>query len=150
MKTVTEEIADLRAMDAAALSERYEVLYGRPPRVRHREHLWRKCAWKLQEQRLGGLSGTARRKLDSLMSEIELPSQEPLRGVVKEPDPLAPGATLQREWRNQHIEVRVLDRGFEYDGVVYRSLSAIAERITGTHWNGKAFFGVTQRKAAKR
>ena len=31
---------------------------------------------------------------------------------------------------------------FEFEGEMYRSLSAIADKITGTHWNGKKFFGV--------
>ena len=43
----------------------------------------------------------------------------------------------------------VLDEGFEYDGVVYRSLSAVATAITGSHWNGKLFFGITKRKKTK-
>ena len=40
------------------------------------------------------------------------------------------------------LDVTVLDDGFEYDGQVYRSLSAIAKEITGTVWNGPAFFGL--------
>ena len=33
-------------------------------------------------------------------------------------------------------------RTYEYDGAVYKSLSAVARLITGTRWNGKLFFGV--------
>ena len=32
--------------------------------------------------------------------------------------------------------------GFEYDGRTYRSLSAVAKRITGQQWNGFLFFGL--------
>jgi putative bacteriophage related protein len=38
--------------------------------------------------------------------------------------------------------VKVLENGFEYDGVEYSSLSAIARKITGTNWNGFKFFGL--------
>lgn len=58
-----------------------------------------------------------------------------------------PGTLIRRIHANREIVVRVLDRGFEYDGRPYRSLSAIAKRITGAHWNGLLFFGlVTQEK----
>ncbi|CCO22330.1 DUF2924 domain-containing protein [Maridesulfovibrio hydrothermalis] len=34
------------------------------------------------------------------------------------------------------------DSGYEYDGRIFRSLSAVAREITGTRWNGKIFFGL--------
>ena len=50
---------------------------------------------------------------------------------------------LCRDWKGKTYEVLVRqDGGFEFDGEIYRSLTAIAEKITGTHWNGKKFFGV--------
>ena len=33
--------------------------------------------------------------------------------------------------------------GFEFDGEIYRSLSAIAQEVTGTKWNGFLFFSLT-------
>ena len=42
------------------------------------------------------------------------------------------------------IQVKVLERGFEYDGETHRSLSSVARAITGAHWNGMAFFGLFQ------
>ena len=35
--------------------------------------------------------------------------------------------------------------GFEYEGRRYRSLTVIAERITGAHWSGPRFFGLGKR-----
>ena len=53
------------------------------------------------------------------------------------------GTRFQRDWKGKTYEVIVHEDGqYEYDGVKYRSLSAIADRITGSHWNGKKFFGV--------
>ena len=37
---------------------------------------------------------------------------------------------------------------FEYEGERYRSLTVIAERITGAHWSGPRFFGLTKRVRA--
>ncbi len=153
MKSIPEEIAELRALDAAALVVRYEVLFGRPPRVKHREYLWKRCAWKVQEQRLGGLSGAAQRRLEELIAEIDLPIAERARTVTgrvcgKVSSEPSSGTTLVREWRGQRVEVRVLDDGFEWGGVRYRSLSAVAKAVTGSHWNGKLFFGLRARKGA--
>ncbi len=51
-----------------------------------------------------------------------------------------------KDYRGKTIIVRVLDRGFEYDGRKFTSLSAIALDITGTKWNGWAFFGMVKKE----
>ena len=53
------------------------------------------------------------------------------------------GARIVKEWKGKIYTVIITADGrHEYDGEVYRSLSAVADKITGTHWNGKKFFGV--------
>ena len=68
----------------------------------------------------------------------------------RKPGTMKPGTTITRTWRGQEIVVHVRENGFEHDGVLYRSLSAIAKQITGAHWNGKLFFGLTPRKETAR
>ena len=58
---------------------------------------------------------------------------------------LKTGATLVRQWRGHTHTVLVRENGFEYDGQRYRSLTVIAERITGAHWSGPRFFGLNKR-----
>jgi hypothetical protein len=58
---------------------------------------------------------------------------------------LKTGARLVRQWRGRTHSVLVLEDGFEYEGQRYRSLTMIADRITGAHWSGPRFFGVTKR-----
>jgi hypothetical protein len=53
---------------------------------------------------------------------------------------LLPGTVLTRTFRDQNITVQVLEKGFQYEGMVYRSLSAVARHISGTQWNGFSFF----------
>ena len=53
-----------------------------------------------------------------------------------------PGALLTRNYKGRMIRVRVLPKGFDYEGTIYRSLTAIAEAVTGVHWNGYLFFGL--------
>src|SRR6476661_6092254 len=53
-----------------------------------------------------------------------------------------------RQWRGHTHTVLVREDGFEYDGQRYRSLTVIAERITGAHWSGPRFFGLGKRARA--
>jgi hypothetical protein len=61
---------------------------------------------------------------------------------------LKSGARLVREWRGRTHEVLVLDDGFSWQGTHYRSLSAVARKITGTRWSGPLFFGLKQNRPA--
>ena len=154
-KTITDEIQELRAMPVPELVARYEAVYGKPPRTKHREHLWRRIAWKIQEQRYGGLSQTARRKLDELIAEIDLPRAQRAQTVAaplpRSSRPGLPtlGTVLTRQWRGTEVRVTVVEGGVEHEGVVYGSLSAVAKAITGSHCSGPAWFGLTARKAAR-
>jgi len=55
---------------------------------------------------------------------------------------------LVRQWRGHTHTVLVREDGFEYEGQCYRSLTVIAEPITGAHWSGPRFFGVSKRARA--
>ena len=151
-KSVTEEIRELREMKVPELVERYEQAFGKHPRVKHREWLWRKIAWKIQERRLGGLSQAAKHKLDELIAEIDLPltTAPVVRGKVQSgTDQAVPtnGKTLVREWRGIEVRATAVEGGWEHDGVVYKSLSALANAVTGSHVSGPAFFGLKKGKA---
>ena len=47
-----------------------------------------------------------------------------------------------REYKGEKDEVAAIDGGLRYKNQTYKTLSAVANIITGTHWNGKKFFGV--------
>lgn len=61
-----------------------------------------------------------------------------------------PGSLLMKEHRGETHVVKVLDNGFEYGGQVHRSLSAIAQQITGTKWNGFLFLAIAKEAAHGR
>lgn len=152
MKTIADEITELRSMSVPELVTRYEATHGKPPRVKHREWLWRRIAWRIQEQRFGGLSQVAKQRLDELIADLDVPltrGQRTVSGAIPKPGMPTVGTVLTRMWRGTEIRATVVDGGIEHDGVVYGSLSAAAKAITGAHWNGKLFFGLTQRKKAR-
>lgn len=110
----------------------------------------KRIAYQLQVAAHGGLSAAARTAVDRLATDIRLPDAAPDGHVGGDttPGPAGqprPGSTLQREWHGQQIRVQVLPDGFEWDGDLYGSLSAVARAVTGTRWNGRLFFGLVGR-----
>lgn len=144
--------SNLNQLEVKKLIEEYQNLFGRAPRVKNREYLVKRIAWKLEEQRLGGLSKVAKKNLQNLMSGIELPidSEKVTKKVkpraAKKGAEIQPGTILTRDYKSRSIEVLVTDTGFEFEGEIYRSLTAIANKVTGSKWNGRLFFGLTKRR----
>lgn len=150
MSTIAQQITALQDMTVAQLAEKYQALYGKPPRVKNKAFLQRRLAWKIQEQAFGGLSDKAKVKLDELIADIDLPLGHRLKKATKlrknSTRPVMVGTTLVRQWKEQEVRVQVLEDGFEWNRVVYTSLSAVAKAVTGSHWNGRLFFGLSSRK----
>ena len=112
-----------------------------PPKNARREYLLRALTYHLQSGAHGGLTSALRRSL------AKLPAGE--GGVVATTSPtrtLKPGARILREWKGSAHEVEVVDDGYRYGAQVYKSLSVIARKITGTRWSGPVFFGLKQAK----
>ncbi len=139
---VAASLAVLQSLSNDDLRRRWTEVYRRsPPKHTSRDMLRRGLAYRLQEKALGGLKPATRRRLSKLAGQLEA-------GVspqVPAPRRMKPGARLLREWRGEMHHVTVVDKGFEYRGRPYRSLSVIAREITGTRWSGPRFFGLTDR-----
>jgi hypothetical protein len=114
-----------------------------PPLGLSRDLMIRTFANELQERVHGGPSLALRRRLQSLAGDVEKGAVSFDPGIV-----LKTGTTLVRQWRGHTHTVLVREGGFEYEGRRYRSLTVIAQRITGTHWSGPRFFGVSKRVRA--
>jgi len=103
----------------------------------------RGLADELQQRAHGGPGRALQRRLQILAGEFEKGARSFDPNVV-----LKTGATLVRQWRGRTHTVLVRDDGFEYEGQRYRSLTVIAGQITGAHWSGPRFFGVSKRARA--
>jgi hypothetical protein len=131
---VGEQLALLAVMPRADLAERWIAAFGCPvPHYAHATLLRRTLAWHLQMQAL-------QRSLGS--REFQRLSQTVRRPARRKSAALAPGTRLLRQWQGRTHHVTVAPSGFEYEGATYRSLSAIARRITGGSWSGPLFFGL--------
>ena len=149
----------MRQLTVGELKTLFIEVFAEPPRTRHKEHLVRRIAWRLQAQREGDLSERARHRAAELAREADLrlgpPRKTKAKAVISTPTQLAapdkrlpmPGTILVRQYVGQTLQVQVLERGFEYDGQIYKSLTAVAKRITGKHWNGYHFFGLNKQGA---
>jgi hypothetical protein len=111
-----------------------------PPSGISRDLLIRSLAYDLQQRAHGSPNLRLRRRLQSLAAASGKGARSVAPGVV-----LKAGTTLVRQWRGRTHTILVRENGFEYEGERYRSLTVIAKRITGTHWSGPRFFGVTKR-----
>ena len=158
-ESIASQIQALQKMCLTELREKHVELFGIETCSRHKDQLFKRLAWRIQELKYGGLSERAKRRAEEIANDLDarfLPPRKK-RGTKTSPHEIlpvdmhltgrhpTPGTILTREYHGEIHQVTVLDRGFEYQGKVYRSLSGIATAITGTQWNGYLFFGLKKR-----
>jgi len=138
------EIAGLVDRPTQELRHAWRTLHHTgPPLGLSRDLIIRGLADKLQHRAHGGPSRALQRRLQTLAGELEKGARSFDPGMV-----LKTGASLVRQWRGHIHTVLVREDGFEYEGQRYRSLTVIAAQITGAHWSGPRFFGVSKRARA--
>ena len=137
-------IAELTDRSTQDLRLAWRLLHrtGPPPGL-SRDLMIRALAHQLQERSHGGPSRALRRRLQNLTAGSRKAGAPRDPGIV-----LKTGTRLVRHWRGHAHTVLIREDGFEYAGQRYRSLTVIAEQITGAHWSGPRFFGLTKRAGA--
>lgn len=164
-KMLRERIAALAAMNVPALREEHRKVFGKEPASSHRQFLFRKIAWRLQADEEGWQPDKVRELAGGIARDTPLrnrvttnvnkrraglpPEQTAVATIHPDHDPRLPmpGGLIVKQYKGQTHVVKVLADGrFEYDDRRFKSLSAIAQEITGTKWNGLLFFGLTEKK----
>jgi hypothetical protein len=142
-----EALLRLPTLEIGELRRQWRGLYKTqaPPNL-SRELLVRAVAYRMQELALGGLRPEPRRQLMRIAQQFKQTGEATIRARPE----LKPGTRLMREWQGRTYHVLVLDDGFSWQGVRYRSLSAIARKITGTPWSGPLFFRLKPNRPATR
>ncbi|MBN2583495.1 MAG: DUF2924 domain-containing protein [Planctomycetes bacterium] len=150
-ETVLKQVAELPHLATGVLKERWRLLYGGEPPQANRNYLVRRLAYRIQELAFGGLKEETKDRLREIADEEDYGgrTKRATRRRRRTEGLPVPGTKLARTWRGQRIEVTVTRDGIEYEGRIYRSLTAVAKTVTGSHLSGRAFFGLTRRKAAK-
>jgi hypothetical protein len=160
---VIRRIHLLRQMSVPQLRREWERLNGKPSRSRNRDYLFRRLAWRVQEIARGDLSNAAKVRVSELGSAftrsrtpreaLDAATAANVKPVVamqsrskRDPRLPSPGTVITRTYRGRELRLLVLEDGFELDGVHYRSLSEAARAVTGSKWNGRLFWKLTQRK----
>ncbi|WP_168565118.1 DUF2924 domain-containing protein [Crateriforma spongiae] len=157
---IAAEVHRLPDMTVNELVKRYEQVYREECRSRNKQYLIRRIAWKLQANEEGGVTAEMLSKAEGLAADAQTRVTAPRenRNVQVTPrqasafvdwDPRLPppGQWLERQYKGRMIKVAVLQEGFEYEGERYRSLTAVAKKVTGTHTNGFLFFRLGRRES---
>lgn len=159
MKTITkleEQIAAIQKMPWSELHALWRETFDEKPRSGNVVWMRKRLCWGLQAAVLGGLSEAAKKRIEELtpLALASMPwGHRSFPGRNDDVPPtarggLATGTVLTRPYKGTTVVVNVREDGFEYDGTIYRSLTAVATAITGSHWNGHHFFGLRRDRKA--
>lgn len=130
-ESVRRQLLALAQMPKNELTEKWKDLFGKEPPNYGPVFMRKRLAYRVQELFYGGLS--------SDMLRAMLRNEDPVTAQAKKRGP-RPGTIIVRMWHGEKHEVVIRTNGYEYNGQLYRSLSAVAKKITGAHWNGNRFF----------
>jgi hypothetical protein len=129
-------VSEIEVMDRPGLVALWHDLFGGPPpKSLSRPVLRRILAFEVQARALGGLAKGFEAKLERATGD-KMPKRSP---------ELQPGGRFLREWNGVTHVVDVTEQGYRWRDQTWRSLSAIAREITGAHWSGPRFFGLSGR-----
>jgi len=142
---IEDVIKELKLLSRDELIQKWQELFELTPSPTvRREFLIKHLAWEIQVQSQGGYTPQVEKKLEALAKDLEQNKDIKAESVRLKSNVLTikAGTKLIREYQGINHEVLVLDKGFKYNQKSYKSLSAIANEITNTRWNGKVFFGL--------
>jgi hypothetical protein len=140
---VLARVAALPQMPMAELTAMWEELFQAKPPKYNKPYLVKRLAYRLQEIAYGIDSGIIEKRLEQYAKESLSENLRKERGKgIHMP---VTGTKLVRIHNGLEHRVTVLDKGFEYNGAHYRSLTQIAREITGTNWSGPMFFGLIRK-----
>lgn len=152
-EAILNQLLALKEMKIEDLINKYADLFDdKRPGVNNAGYLRKKIAYRIQENAHGGLSESAEARLNQLITVYDPINNKLLRKVkadkqsstqiIRDRRLPIPGSIITKIYKGIAIKVTVLEKGFEYDGKTYRTLSHVANVITGDHWNGYLFFNL--------
>jgi DUF2924 family protein len=157
---MARQISALQHLSVQELRAKFAEVFGASTNAHNRDWLLKRVAWRLQALEEGDLSERAKRRAEELANDADLrvvPPRErvasteapaPVRTAAPDGRVPAPGTIITRSYKGDILRVTVLGDCFEFDGRTYRSLSAVAKTVTGSHCNGYLFFRLPKKGAS--
>ena len=138
---VIKRVAALPSMTTSQLKEMWRQYHETEAPPFNRAFLVSRLAHRIQEMAYDSLSERDEKRLE------RIPADDAQQEKKRPPgERLMTGTRLTREWKGVLHSCVVLDDGFEHQGRRFKSLSAVANFITGTKWNGLVFFGLKKQE----
>ena len=149
--SIRARILALKTASLSELQKEYSALYGDKKALsNNKTYLWQRIAYRIQEIEYGGLPEEAKNKTRELAQEYDPINNKALRPdngaakhyVSRDRRLPLPGTIITKNYKGTDIRVKILEKGFEYNDKVYKSLTAIAKEVTRSHWNGYLFLNM--------
>ena len=150
---IVAEIMALKELSIDGLQKKYEEVFsGKKTTSNNKTYLWRRIAYRIQELKYGGMSEEARNEIGKLIREYDPINNKAIRQdagfengsgkklKVRDSRLPIPGTIITKEYNGIMLQVKTLEKGFEYDGKFFKSLTGLTKEITGLHWSGYNFF----------
>ena len=152
------EIAALARLRVIELRAKFAAVFGESTQAHNKVWLVKRIAWRLQALAEGDLPQRARQRAAELIKDADMRLTPPRTNSASSaaaalPTPTLrvpaddhrprPGTILTRRYKGRTLQVHVLDHGFRFENQIYRSLSAVAKAVTGSHCSGHFFFRLT-------
>ena len=154
-ESILGQILALKDLPTKELQEKYQALFdGKKAPSSNRVYLWKKIAYRIQELEYGSISQDVQNRIKELKEEYDPINNKAIRPEkssdakpnqyrsIRDRRLPIPGTIIKKEYKGTIIQVKVLEKSFEYNGKIYKSLTAVAKEVTGMHWNGYLFFNL--------
>lgn len=137
-RAINVSMDNLKTLTTKKLQVRWQEIFKMSaPKGYTKSFLVKEIEW---HYKYGKLSDELQKRVDKLAGHYSETKTIDTKKVRK--FEVTVGTKFIREFKGEKYEVIAVDGGFSFNGKLYKTLSAVANVITGTHWNGKKFFGL--------
>lgn len=137
-------IGELKGKKADELRELWENIFGGVCYSRNAQYLRKRMEWRLLALVHGGISARAQERAEELVDESLL--QRCLRKYRQtEESKGEEQQCIRKRYKGEEHVVHRCVWGYEYRGMKFNSLSAVATHIAGYHVSCTKFFGIKSR-----
>lgn len=136
---IESDLLRLNDMSVGELKEMWRQYFDSEPIWKTKRFYIPRLAYRMQELAYGGVPAHVK---DLLLGKTVLKRSE-----TDDTGFLPPvGTRLVKTYRGREYNVIVSTAGFQFEGIYYKSLSAVAQKITGKRISGRFFFGLGESK----